>query len=120
MQLQLSYGLPSVDNLHISIEMKKANISTCITKDQFYVLQTATPTATSGAQGPSTFNFITDMFQPVLHDWCNKGRGMYYPVCGMMHINEPLLLTGMSSYVSGPLPYVWSHMTVNKMCWVRR
>ena len=31
-------------------------------------------------------------FQPVLHDWCNKGRGMYYPVCGMMHIIEPLLL----------------------------
>ena len=22
-------------------------------------------------------------FQPVLHDWCNKGRGMCYPVCGM-------------------------------------
>ena len=21
-------------------------------------------------------------FQPVLHDWCNKGRGMGYPVCG--------------------------------------
>ena len=21
-------------------------------------------------------------FQPVLHDWCNKGRGMFYPVCG--------------------------------------
>ena len=20
------------------------------------------------------------LFQPVLHDWCNKGRGMYYPV----------------------------------------
>ena len=31
-------------------------------------------------------------FQPVLHDWCNKGRGMCYPVCGMMHIKEPLLL----------------------------
>ena len=31
-------------------------------------------------------------FQPVLHDWCNKGRGMYYPVCGMVHIKEPLLL----------------------------
>ena len=29
-------------------------------------------------------------FQPVLHDWCNKGRGMCYPVCGMMHINETL------------------------------
>ena len=31
-------------------------------------------------------------FQPVLHDWCNKGRGMYYPVCEMMHIKEPFLL----------------------------
>ena len=36
-------------------------------------------------------------FQPVLHDWCNKGCGMYYPVCGMMHIKEPLLLIGKSS-----------------------
>ena len=26
------------------------------------------------------------MFQPVLHDWCNKGCGMCYPVCGMVHI----------------------------------
>ena len=31
-------------------------------------------------------------FQPVLHDWCNKGRDMCYPVCGMVHIKEPLLL----------------------------
>ena len=23
-------------------------------------------------------------FQPVLHDWCNKGCGMCYPVCGML------------------------------------
>ena len=30
--------------------------------------------------------------QPVLHDWCNKGRGMCNPVCGMVHIKEPLLL----------------------------
>ena len=30
-------------------------------------------------------------FQPVLHDWCNKGCGMCYPVCGMVHIKEPLL-----------------------------
>ena len=36
-------------------------------------------------------------FQPVLHDWCYKGRGMYYPVCGMVHIKEPLLLIGKSS-----------------------
>ena len=60
-------------------------------------------------------------FQPVLHDWCNKGRGMYYPVCGMMHIKEPLLLIGKSSlcggsrfplsYLSGSLPYVLYHMS---------
>ena len=25
-------------------------------------------------------------FQPVLHDWCNKGRGMCYPVYGIVHI----------------------------------
>ena len=35
--------------------------------------------------------------QPVLHDWCNNGRGMYYPAYGMMHIKEPLLLIGNSS-----------------------
>ena len=31
-------------------------------------------------------------FQPVLHDWCNKGRGMSYPICGMVHIIKTLLL----------------------------
>ena len=34
-------------------------------------------------------------------DWCNKGRGVYYPVCGMMHIKEPLLLIGKSSTCGG-------------------
>ena len=36
-------------------------------------------------------------FQPVLHDWCNKGK----PVCGMVHIKEPLLLIGKSSLCGG-------------------
>ena len=36
------------------------------------------------------------LFQSVLQDWCNKGRGMYYPVCGIMYIKEPLLLIGNS------------------------
>ena len=40
-------------------------------------------------------------FQPVLHDWCNKCHGMYYPVCGMMHIKEPLLIIGKSSPCGG-------------------
>ena len=66
-------------------------------------------------------------FQPVLHDWCNKGRGMFYPVCGMMHIKEPLLLIRKSSPCSGsgfPISLSeWSfticlrrRITVNKMC----
>ena len=40
-------------------------------------------------------------FQPVLHEWCNKGRGMCYPVCGMVHIKEPLLLIDKSSLCGG-------------------
>ena len=40
-------------------------------------------------------------FQPVLHDWGNKGRGMCYPVCGMVHIKEPLLLIDKSSLCGG-------------------
>ena len=40
-------------------------------------------------------------FPPVLHDWFNKGLGMCYPVCGMVHIKEPLLLIGKSSLCGG-------------------
>ena len=40
-------------------------------------------------------------FQPVLHDWCNKGCGMCYPVCGMVHIKDPLLLIDKSSLCGG-------------------
>ena len=36
-------------------------------------------------------------FQTVFHDWCNKGCGVCYPVCGMMHIKEPLLSIEKSS-----------------------
>ena len=48
---------------------------------------------------------------------------MCYAVCGMVHIKELLLLIGKSSpcggsgfpshYLSGPLPYVRCHITVN-------
>ena len=37
------------------------------------------------------------LVKPVLHDWCNKGCGRCYPVCGMVHIKEPLLLIEKSS-----------------------
>ena len=75
----------------------------------------------SWCNGSSDPSFMVDplnyfSFQSVLHDWCNKGCDMYYPVCGMMHIKEPLLLIEKSSpcgaagflsrYLSGPLPYL--------------
>ena len=40
-------------------------------------------------------------FQPVLHNWCNKGCGMCYPVSGMLHIKEPLLLIRKSNLCGG-------------------
>ena len=60
-------------------------------------------------------------------NWCNKGCGMCYPVCGMVHIKEPLVLIGKSSPCGGsgfPLSLSeWSlticltpYKTVNKMC----
>ena len=36
-------------------------------------------------------------FYPVLNNWCNKGRGIKYPVCGMVHIKDTLLLVGKCS-----------------------
>ena len=39
--------------------------------------------------------------QPVLHDRFNEGRGICYPVCGVVHIKEPLLLIGKSCSCSG-------------------
>ena len=47
---------------------------------------------------PSDQSFMVD---PVLHDWCNKGRSMCYPVCGMVHIKDPLLLIVKSSLCGG-------------------
>ena len=64
---------------------------------------------------------MVDPFQPVF-----QGRGMYYPVCGMVYIKEPLLLVRKNSPCNGdsrfplllgdPLPYVRHHITINKKC----
>ena len=64
----------------------------------------------SWCNGSSDRSFMVDplsyfSFQPVLRDWCNKGCGMCYPVCGMMLIGKsspccnsrfPLLLSDWS------------------------
>ena len=75
------------------------------------------PIVRSWCDGSSDRSFMVDQlsyfsFQPVLYDWCNKGRGMCYLVCGIMHIKEQLLLIGKSSLCGGsgfPLSlFVWS------------
>ena len=61
--------------------------------------------------GVDPLNYFS--FQPVLHDWCNKGRGMCYPVCGMVHIKEPLLLIGKSSPCGGSgFPFLLSEWSI--------
>ena len=40
-------------------------------------------------------------FQPDIHDWYSRGCGTCYPVCGMMHIKDPLLQIKKSSPYSG-------------------
>ena len=66
---------------------------------------------------------LLSSFKPVLNDWCNKGRGKCYPVYGVVHMKEPLLLIGKSGLCGGsgfpvslscPLPYVGSN--VNLFC----
>ena len=56
-------------------------------------------------------------FQPVLHDRCDKSRGMYYPVCGMVLNGKSSSCSGGSGFhfslLNGPLPYVQRHITVN-------
>ena len=53
-------------------------------------------------------------------------RGMCYPVCGMEHIKEPLLVPGksipcggsrfsLSRYLNDPFQYVQCHITVSTM-----
>ena len=60
----------------------------------------------SWCDGSSDRSFLVDLlsyfsFKPVLHDWCNKGRGMCYTVCLMMHTKELLLLIGKSNRCGG-------------------
>ena len=51
-------------------------------------------------------------FQPVLHDWCNKGRGMCYPVCGMVHIKEHLLIDKSSICGGSGFPFSLSEWSL--------
>ena len=54
------------------------------------------------------------LYQPVLHDWVNKGCNMCYP--SMVHIKDLLLLIEKSRPCSGgsgflPSLFLWSYTT---------
>ena len=57
--------------------------TTGVTKTVVCVILYAYKRTITGNRKESYFSF-----KPYIHDWCNKGRRMYYPVCGMMHIKE--------------------------------
>ena len=55
-------------------------------------------------------------FQPVPHYWCNQGCGMCYPVCGMVHIKDSLLLIEKSSLCdSSGFSFLTIRMVLNYM-----
>ena len=61
----------------------------------------------------------------LLHDWCNKGHGMCYPVWDSTY-NRTLVVGQkernvaaagfLSSYLRFPLPYARRHISVYKKC----
>ena len=70
------------------------------------IIRARSESVRSWCDGSSDLSFMVDpliyfSFQPVFHDWYNKGRVMCYPVCGMVHIKEPLLLIGKTSPCGG-------------------
>ena len=48
--------------------------------------------------GLNTLSYFS--FHPAFHNWYNKVC-MCYPVCGVVHIKEPLLLIGNSTTLDG-------------------
>ena len=62
-------------------------------------------------------------FQTVLNDSINNDRGLCYPVYGMVHTEDPLLLIEKSSPCSGGIGFrlslsewFFTNITVNKTC----
>ena len=58
------------------------------------------------------------LLQPVLHDWFNKDRGMCYPDQELLLLIEKSSQCGSSVFplsLSGPLPYVRRHISVNNI-----
>ena len=66
------------------------------------------------------------LFQPVLHDWCNKDHGLLYCMWygeykRFLAVNQKIIAHLVVAagfffdYLSGPLPYVQCHIIINIM-----
>ena len=64
---------------------------------------------------PSWGRSIELFIVPASAPWCNKDRGMCYPVCGMVHIKEPLLLIDKSSLCGRRVYFLTIRMVLNHM-----
>ena len=81
---------------HISVDcvMKERAICSCMV-EYLLLMQWVITSILHG--GPFEIFFFS--FQTVLYNWYSNC--MCYPVCGVVHINVPLLLTGNSSPCGG-------------------
>ena len=96
-------SVSTIATVNINVTLETNNTAPKFTKGEYFCSEYK-------EQGTLILSFS---FQPVLHDWCNKGRGMCYPVCGMVHIKEPLLLIGKSSLCgSSGFPFSLSEWTL--------
>ena len=59
------------------------------------------------------------MFLTLIYLFFNHNISFYTHAASTMYPNYISFYMGfLSHYVNGYLPYVWSHITINKLCWV--
>ena len=96
MEREYKYG-PCLHGLHplITHDCQYKNVGTYIKSDRETGMHNNSLLTHTGGKsvrlwcdGSSDRSVMVDpfsylSFQLMLHDWCNKGRGMCYPVCGI-------------------------------------
>ena len=72
-------------------------VQTVVVKDSL----AANWTESYGSSNWSLIGLFPIPVTSVLHNWCNKGHGMCYSFCRMVHIKDPFVLFGKNS------PWIW-------------
>ena len=90
-KIRKNYRTSAFNSIYLPVFISKEGTGRCSEVERSLMVRWVVGSILHGVDPLSYFSF-----QPVLHNWCNKGRGMCYPVCGMVHIKEPLLLIDKS------------------------